>query len=752
MRITLYKHNSKAYRSAMDMLDKYGKAAVIHPTGTGKSFIGFKICEDHPDKKICWLSPSRYIYDTQLENLAESSGGYRPENVEFITYARLMNYKDAEIEEIKPDYIVLDEFHRCGALSWGQGVDKLLRRYDDVPLLGLSATAIRYLDNQRDMSDEIFDGHVASTMTLGEAIVRGILNPPKYVQYIYSYLEELEKYEVKISRMKNKKRRKQAEEYLEKLKRALDKAEGLDVIFDKHMTDRHGKYIVFCANYEAMQDAMGKISEWFYRIDKKPNVYSFYTEDPTTSFSFTQFKEDDDSEHLRLLFCIDALNEGVHVEDVSGVILLRPTVSPIIYKQQIGRALSASKHTTPVIFDVVNNIENLYSIDAIKEEMDEAVYQFRNSNGDDIVNETFEVVDELHDCISLFDSLENSLTASWDIMYVEAKKYYKEHGDLLPVLSYETETGYALGRWISTQRVNKRKHDLSLTSERIELLNEIGMNWESAEDRLWNTFYSAASDYYDKNGNLDIPAEYVTDDGIKLGRIYRGFRMKYVGGGLSDEKKLLLEQIGMEENSVLVRKWMTYYEEAKRFFEENGHLTVPHNYVANDLKLGVWVSSQRESYQIGRLSEEQINLLNDIGMSWDRYESKWENGFSYAKRFIEEYGDINSVPQGFCYDDFRLFVWIRMQRARKREGKLSDERIKKLESIGLHWDKNQAFWESGYAHTVEYLREHGSLKMPAKYVCEDGFKLWSWVNNQKVRIKKGTLSPEKVEKLKEIGL
>ena len=210
----------------------------------------------------------------------------------------------------------------------------------------------------------------------------------------------------------------------------------------------------------------------------------------------------------------------------------------------------------------------------------------------------------------------------------------------------------------------------------------LGMHWESAEERLWNTFYAAASDYYGKYKNLDIPAEYVTED----------------------------------------------------------------------LKLGVWMSSQRESYQIGRLSEEQINLLNSIGMSWDRFETKWEKGFSYAKRFAEEYGDINKVPQDFCYDDFKVNVWLRAQRARKRIGKLSDERIEKLESIGFHWDKNQAFWESGYNHAVAYLQEHGSLKIMPKYVCEDGFKLGRWIVNQRSRMKKGTLSPEKVEMLKGIGM
>ena len=89
------------------------------------------------------------------------------------------------ISEIKPDYIILDEFHRCGAEFWGMGVDNLLNMYSDVPIVGFSATAIRYLDNARDMSDELFDGNVASEITLGEAIVRGILNPPKYVLSVF---------------------------------------------------------------------------------------------------------------------------------------------------------------------------------------------------------------------------------------------------------------------------------------------------------------------------------------------------------------------------------------------------------------------------------------------------------------------------------------------------------------------------------------------------------------------------------------
>ena len=256
--IELFAHNKTAYDSAVSMLSDVGKAAIIHPTGTGKSFIGFKLCEDHPDGTVCWLSPSEYIFKTQLENLAKASEGYAPENVRFFTYAKLMLLSEAEIDEIAPDFIILDEFHRCGAQEWGKGVEKLLKAYPDVPILGLSATNIRYLDNQRDMADELFDGNIASEMTLGEAIVRGILAAPKYVLSVFSYQKDLEKYQARVRRAKSRLVRDAAERYLEALRRALDKADGLDTVFEKHMTEKTGKYIVFCANFEHMWQIIGK--------------------------------------------------------------------------------------------------------------------------------------------------------------------------------------------------------------------------------------------------------------------------------------------------------------------------------------------------------------------------------------------------------------------------------------------------------------------------------------------------------------
>ena len=276
-------------------------------------------------------------------------------NVRFYTYAKLMFMTETELREICPDYIILDEFHRCGAKNWGQGVQNLLVMYQDAPVLGLSATAIRYLDNQRDMSDELFDGNVASEMCLGEAIVRGILNPPKYVLSVFSYQKDLEKYQKRVRSAKNKAVRDEGEKQLEALRHALEQADGLDEIFRKHMENRAGKYIVFCANYEHMTEMIKKAGEWFAKVDRNPHIYTAYSDDPATGQAFEDFKADE-SGHLKLLYCIDMLNEGIHVEDVDGVILLRPTVSPIIYKQQIGRALSASKKKDSVIYYMLLNL------------------------------------------------------------------------------------------------------------------------------------------------------------------------------------------------------------------------------------------------------------------------------------------------------------------------------------------------------------------------------------------------------------
>ncbi len=311
MSIKLFEHNQKAYEAAVEMLAETGKAAIIHPTGTGKSFIGFKYCEDNPDKAVCWLSPSRYIFETQIDNL-EKTGVEIPKNIKFFTYKKLSLMTDEEICKIKCDAAILDEYHRGGALTWGISLKKFLENNLNVPIVGLSATNIRYLDNQRNMAEELFDGNIASEITLGDAIVRGILPAPKYIMTVFSYQKDLEKYTKKVNRTQNPDIRKKAEKYLEKLRRAIENADGIDEIFNKHMTDRTGKYIVFTQRADAMKECISHASEWFGKVDDEPHIYAVRTTEPETSTQLFEFINDKDTSHLRLLFCIDALNVKRH--------------------------------------------------------------------------------------------------------------------------------------------------------------------------------------------------------------------------------------------------------------------------------------------------------------------------------------------------------------------------------------------------------------------------------------------------------
>ncbi len=196
------------------------------------------------------------------------------------------------------------------------------------------------------------------------------------------------------------------------------------------MEKKNGKYVVFCSGKEHMDEMKEQASTWFRRVDREPRIYTAFYNDTATDREFRGFKKDN-SAHLKLLFCIDMLNEGVHVDDVDGVILLRPTVSPIIYLQQIGRALSAGSRKTPVIFDLVNNFDSLYCIDSLKKELEEAFAMFPTTYGEGkrISAVAFKITDEIKDCRVLFQKLQANLSSAWETYYIAAKQWYQENGN-----------------------------------------------------------------------------------------------------------------------------------------------------------------------------------------------------------------------------------------------------------------------------------------------------------------------------------
>ena len=85
------------------------------------------------------------------------------------------------------------------------------------------------------MAEELFDGHTASDMTLGEAVVRGILPAPKYVTTVYQYQKALAKYQARVDNLRTPGIQDVNQKYLDALRRALEQADGLDRVFAHHI-------------------------------------------------------------------------------------------------------------------------------------------------------------------------------------------------------------------------------------------------------------------------------------------------------------------------------------------------------------------------------------------------------------------------------------------------------------------------------------------------------------------------------------
>ncbi|NCE65113.1 hypothetical protein D1159_11140 [Pseudoflavonifractor sp. 524-17] len=753
MAISLFPHNQEAYEAVLSMLSKTGKACVIHPTGTGKSFIGFKYCEDHPEQRICWLAPSEYIFKTQCENLI-ATGAAVPSNITFLTYAKLNIMTQEETAKLRPDMILQDEFHRAGAPTWQLSLTRFLMSYPQAKLLGFSATNVRYLDNQRDMAEEIYDNCVASKMTLGEAIVRGILNPPTYVTCLYSYQEDLKQLENRVHHAKSKAVRDSAEEYLEALRRALAKADGLEEIFHKYMSTYDGKYLVFCASKEHMDQMLEKVAEWFSKVDAAPHIYVAYADDPKTEAAFCEFKRDE-SAHLKLLFCIDMLNEGVHVEDVDGVILFRPTVSPIIFKQQIGRALSAKKDRNPIIFDIVNNFENLYSIGAIEQEMRDAVDYFQSSGEENkVATEHFRLIDEVRDCRRLFDELEETLSASWDTMYGYAKQYYQQFGNLEIPKQYKTSEGYSLGMWILTQRrVRAGSVHGTLGEERIQKLDAIGMVWKHFSDISWERNLAEAIKYREKYGDLLVPRTYISETGVPLGawvarqrQARKNSNQRYI---LTEKQIRQLNELGMVWD-VADELWGKYYAAAQSYHDSFGNLDVPTTYIsAEGVKLGEWISRIRNKRDGMSLTEGQRQKLDALGMLWEsKFDQMWEEGYRHAAEYFKKNGNLN-VATMFCAEDgYALGRWVARQR--KVFLKYNNDRLARLRTIGMIWEKEDS-WTVRYRLAEQYYKEHGDLKIPGGYVM-NGVWINKWLSEMRKKYRNGQLTQAQICALERLGM
>lgn len=412
--IQLYPHNREAYSALCSMLSERDRACVVQPTGTGKFVIIARMVQDNPEKRFLLLGTNEYMFDDQMANLADIAPDFKPENLQFMTYATAMARAKAEAEVPKCDVIVADEFHHCGAPEWSKGVLHIIEANPTAKVVGFSATPVRFSDGGRNMADEMFDGNVACSMEIEEAWLRGILPIPTYVVALYDAPKELGELQVSIEKVRDKKKYSKFVKKYEELRRSLQDADGIDVIIAKHLKKRDGRVIVFCPSQKKLRDFMLLRREWFSGVNEDIHAYKTTSADPYGSRDFRSFKEDD-SPALKVLYCINQLNEAVHIKGIDAIVMVRPTKSPIIFQQQLGRVLSSGGGSTPLVFDLCNNFGSLGGITKVQNRM-ERTYKTLTDKREKppYTPSDFKVIDAVKDPRNLVMELHSALNPQVD--------------------------------------------------------------------------------------------------------------------------------------------------------------------------------------------------------------------------------------------------------------------------------------------------------------------------------------------------
>ena len=323
------------------------RIAVVHATGTGKSYIIAAVTNHF--NRVLVIAPNRFVL-----NETQKVCGH---HVEFCTYAALMHNKNPHTDY---DMIVLDEFHRSGAEKWGAGCLRLIEANPQAVVFGISATHIRYLDNNRNMADELFDGNVVSHLSLNDALERGILPTPTYVCSAYAIDKTVRDLSAKIAHSAKKNIDKQKlQRHLYGIARNWENACGVPVIIRKYFSHDMQRIIVFCSKVARAAAARKLLSGWFGMAGfKRVRYYNIDYRETRLEREMQDFQSPLGDYDLKVAISVNMLNEGVHIPHVDGIIMLRSTISRIILEQQIGRCLTAdSKGKVPVVLDLVNNMD-----------------------------------------------------------------------------------------------------------------------------------------------------------------------------------------------------------------------------------------------------------------------------------------------------------------------------------------------------------------------------------------------------------
>lgn len=262
----------------------------------------------------------------------------------------------------------------------------------------------------------------------------------------------------------------------------------------------------------------------------------------------------------------------------------------------------------------------------------------------------------------------------------------------------------------------------------------------------WEFWHGLLLDYVTREGNALVPQSESVGE-YRLGAWVNYQRYRYKRGTLSSRRIALLEALPQWTWDELDLAWKTAYSLVGKFARREGHANVPRGHHVAGVALGRWVGKQRDAHRRGLLSADRVALMEALPQwTWDPHSKAWEEGFRHLITFTKAEGDdMPAASQTIA--GYSFGKWVDRQRLAYRRGKLTPNQIRRLEALdGWTWDVRAASWDVGFGLLTAFVAEQGHALVPAKLEVA-GFRLGSWVNQQRTLHKKGALPPDRVLRL-----
>lgn len=738
MSMTLNPVNEAAFQKAVQSLETLNRAAVFHPTGTGKSCIAWKVVEAHPQTTFFWLVAGAQRLALRQAELTRYNGGTLPGNVRFCDCEKLAAATPEQwvrLGEQKPGCIVLDCYHELSAVCWAQSVQKRLRMCPQAKVLGLG------VPNGAPVcaaAQELFADCIVSHMTVAEAMAAGTMPVPSaYAALLWPQEEELATLRARIKNLCMPKGDTSLRVQYEELSWSLRQVENLTVLLPRLLSDTSGHYLVLFES-AAYQEKLGTELEQLLRtVDSAVRFYAADHACFADSAAVETFLSDT-APGPKVLLCVNAPGVQQPLEGLAGVILVRQSSLMSTFKQMLCRALVAAGSRSVPVFDLVAQFEGLGNGRTLQRDCTEAMTRAGSKTPG------FRQERPMQQTYRLYGKLRREMEARWEVLCQAAADAAAKEGTLELPRSYTIHSGVPVGKWLELQRqVQAGQRPGRLTAEQAAKLEKLGIRWNHRLEAAWEKGFASAQKYRTEHGDLLVPVRYRDKNDFALGEWIVYNRQRYLGGNLTQNRIERLEAIGMVW-STSNDLWEQNYAAATQYYLEHGDLEVPIKYeTPSGFGLGVWLGAQRAAHKAGELPQEQVERLDALGMDWtNRNDRKWMSLYDVAAAYYHEHGNLNVPSEYVTPDGVLLGKWVARQRYAylnpdRSSARVTPERKALLDKLGMVWEKYDP-WQERYDLALAYKTEHGDLEIPSVYKTADGVWLGSWVSRQRQALNSGS--------------